>query len=620
MANPSSFAELVQQAFIDPIRSVLIVDDRYPTWEEALNDQRPENKQNADLRARSDAKKSRLDPDLPASVIEQFRSQKPGLVVDIHDASSPVLAKKEDSTEQSTPNHLHQSDLLILDYNLEGSNTGVGGQLARSCLQKILRNQHFNLVIVHTEEADLQSVFFDCVLSLHTTCSADFDENKKQLISDIEEKMDDWLSEEDFNPAELEEKLDVASYLELRHPRANSKQAFGAYMRPNVEVAGPLSLLAEWANELELKGVDRKAFALWAIREFEKRRSGLFSASAFKGLNWSSANNRLWLRTARGFVTFVKKDQTNLVSELQKSLMSWQPTPSRLLSAKLRHEISSNGVVAEDRTLSRKHVFAHFYRQVSDADSDRERSALLRDQIRRQVEALSFHIEEPIIVFGQQICVSDGKNGSDFQGHYELDFESDDEEEKAVAHFNSYVSTLPIRKGHAQLDCGHIFCVENEWWVCATPACDLQPGQNSIAFVGRSKNLRPFTALRLQPISRELSSQEINSGDYCFVESSEGEIHCLGPKASDDGHGLNLEKATWRTFLAKDDGRFSDNTLQLLIPKLSDDDLVSNERQATIKGKLRYEYALNYVQKVGSSVTRIGLGYTSAPKPPAAAK
>lgn len=615
MASTSDFAELVQQAFIDPIRSVLIVDDRYPTWEEALNDQRPENKQNADLRARSDAKKSRLDPDLPASVIEQFRSQKPGLVVDIHDANSPILAKEEDPKQQSTPDHLHQSDLLILDYNLEGSNTGVGGELARSCLQTILQNQHFNLVVVHTEETDLQSVFYDCVLSLHTACSAEFDDKNKQLISNIKGKMDDWVDEETFNPAELDQKLDVASYLELRHPAANSREAFGAYMRSNAEVTGPLSLLAEWANKLELKGADRRAFALWAIEEFEKRRNDLLSASAFSGLNWSSQNGRLWLRTARGFVTFVKKEHTNLVSELQESLISWQPTPSRLLSAKLRHEISSNGVVAEDRTLSRKHVFAHFYRQMANSDSDRERSALLRDQIRRQMEALSFHIEEPIVDFGQQICVSDGENGADFQGHYGIDFAVKGEDEKAVAHFNSYVSTLPIRSGHNQLDCGHIFLVENEWWVCATPACDLQPGQNSIAFVGHSDSLRPFTALKLQPISEELSSQQINSGDYCFVESSEGEIQCLGLNASNEENELNPEKATWRTFLAKDDGKFSDNTLQLMVPKLVDDSLVSNEREAAIKGKLRYEYALNYVQKVGSSVTRIGLGYTTTARP-----
>ena len=33
----TSFSDLVKEAFIDPLRSVLIVDDEYPTWEEILN-------------------------------------------------------------------------------------------------------------------------------------------------------------------------------------------------------------------------------------------------------------------------------------------------------------------------------------------------------------------------------------------------------------------------------------------------------------------------------------------------------------------------------------------------------------------------------------------------------
>ncbi len=38
------------------------------------------------------------------------------------------------------------------------------------------------------------------------------------------------------------------------------------------------------------------------------------------------------------------------------------------------------------------------------------------------------------------------------------------------------------------------------------------------------------------------------------------------------------------------------------------------EASATLVAKLRYEYALNYIQRVGSSVSRIGLGYAAYPK------
>lgn len=610
MTNPCEFAELVKQAFIEPIRSVLIVDDQYPTWEETLNDRRPEAAQDVELQKLSLAKKWRTDPESPASIIAQFRKQKPALVIDIHDATAPQPDMGGDPARALAPDHLHQSDLLILDYNLEGSSTGVSGILARSYLGSILRNQHFNLVVVHTEEPDLQAVFFDCILSLHKPCSAEFDNKQQDLISALEEKMDDWADDEKFNPKDLESYLDVGSYLNLRHPRNSQSNTFGQYMRPSGKAAGPLSTLAKWADELDLKGAERKAFALWAIKEFEKNKRELLSDTPFDGLSWSSEEGRLWLRTGRGFVTFVKKEEVDLLAELQESLIAWQPTPSRLLSSKLRHEITCNGVEAEDRSLSKKHVFAHFYDQVQNANSEQERAILQRDQLRRQVEALAFQIEDSIADFGEKIHNSDEASGRTYHSHYGVDLEKDGEANKALHHFNSYVSTLPIKPGADQLDCGHIFKIDNEWWVCATPACDLQPGQNSIAFVGHSQNLRPFTALKLQQIA-ENHSPDINSGEYCFVETSLGTIQCLSLRSPNGDAEGNADKATWRTFIAKGGGRFTDRRLELLVPKLTNDGIEPNEKTATVLGKLRYEYALNYVQKVGASVTRIGLGYAS---------
>lgn len=611
MIDLNEFSGLVKQAFIDPIRSVLIIDDQYPTWEETLNNQRPAAAQDEALQALSLAKKWRSDPDSPASVIAQFRKRKPALVIDIHDAKSSAPVTGEDPAQVLAPDHLHQSDLLILDYNLEGSSTGVSGLLARSYLASILQNQHFNLVVVHTEEPSLQSVFFDCILSLHIACSNAFDDKQKDLISAIEEKMDDWVDAEKFNPKDLENYLDVGSYLDLRHPQNDQSNSFSQYMRPNGGATGPLSALAQWADQLELKGADRKAFAFWAIKEFEKNKREMLSDSPFEGLNWSSDEGRLWLRTGRGFVTFVKKEQIDLLSELQESLIAWQPTPSRLLSAMLRHEISCNGVEAEDRTLSKKHVFAYFYHQISASSSPQERSVLHRDQFRRQMEALAFQVEDSIAEFGEKIHQSDESNGGIYHSHYGVDLKKDGETNKALHHFNSYVSTLPIKPGQNQLDCGHILKIEDDWWVCATPACDLQPGQNSIAFIGQSENLRPFTALKLQLIPEELSSLEINSGEYCFVETPLGKIQCLGLRSPDGGAQSNADKATWRTFIAKGDGRFTDSVLELLVPKLADGGLETVPKEAAVLGKLRYEYALNYVQKVGASVTRIGLGYAS---------
>lgn len=585
---------LIKEAFIDPIRSVLIVDDQYPTWEEVLNEQLPEENRDPELNKRSEKKNWRDEPTGTLSVINQFRKQKPALIIDIHDAP------------ESMADHLHQSDLLILDYNLEGVSSGLEGRLAREILRSVLRNQHFNLVVVHTQEKQLKEVFYNCLVSLSIPLHPSL-ENQKALVNKVRRRLDELLDEEKYNPKELPDYFDLDTYLKLRHPATSSDAVIADYMRGD----GPLSRLHEWAEKLELKGAEKKGFAYLAIEEFEKARTDIFSDELFDGLNWTQEDKHLWLRTGRGFVTFVEKDHQDLLSELQASLQTWKPSPSRLLSAKVRHEISCNGVEAEDRTLSKTRVFAYFYDLISRGGGEEKRAALIREHLNRQTEALTSQIAPAVVKFGESIFATDSESGNTFASHYGVDLSNDEERLIAATHFNSYISTLPLVTGDDHLDCGHIFRMNSEWWVCATPACDMEPGQNTIAFVGESNELRPFTALKLTEVKEEtLTDRQINSGMYCFAETKPGSIRCLGlPTQDADNGGWGSEKVTWRTFVAKNDGRFSGGKFDLIRPRLNAEKLELQPDTATVVAKLRYEYALNYIQKVGVSVTRIGLGY-----------
>lgn len=606
---------LIREAFIDPIRSVLIVDDQYPTWEEVLNDRLPAESRDSELNERSERKSWRDDPNGTLSVVSQFRKKKPALVIDIHDAFDAFASDQEKqegeaSSEttglQETASHLHQSDLLILDYNLEGETSGLEGRLARDILKSVLRNKHFNLVIIHTQEKQLREVFYNCLISLSTPLHPSFSD-KRGIIDSARERLAELSDEEAFSDSELPNYFDLGAYMNLRHPSVDCASAFREYMRGN----GPLSRLHEWARKLELKGAQLMGFAYWAIERFEKQYAGIFLDEPFDGLDWSLQGERLWLRTGRGFVTFVEKDHQDLLKELQLALEAWEPSPSRLLSAKVRHEISCNGVEAEDRTLSKSHVFAYFYDLIRNGGSEEKRATLVREHLNRQTETLTHQIAPAVVVFGESIFRTDADTGGRFASHYGVDLTDSMAEREAAKHFNSYVSTLPLVPGDDHLDCGHIFQINSEWWVCATPACDMEPGQNTIAFVGSSNELRPFTALRLNEVEEKtLTERHINSGLYCFAEIDRGSITCLGLPLQDADIGS--EKVTWRTFIAKNDGRLTDNTFDVLRPRLNAGEVEVHSGTAQVKAKLRYEYALNYIQKVGVSVTRIGLGYRAA--------
>ncbi|WP_158044250.1 response regulator receiver domain [Skermanella pratensis] len=139
----ANLSTLVQETFIDPIRSVLIIDDRYPTWEKIFGESGydPTNNKWADR-------------EKMLQVVSQFRAKSPALTVDIHDGT--------DNAQISS--YLHQSDLLVLDYHLESS--APYGVLAADILRRLMNSTHFNLVVVHTEIDDLIEPFNNILLSL----------------------------------------------------------------------------------------------------------------------------------------------------------------------------------------------------------------------------------------------------------------------------------------------------------------------------------------------------------------------------------------------------------------------------------------------------------------------
>ncbi len=128
-----SLSSLVSEAFIEPIRSVLIIDDRYPTWETIFG----QSGYDPEKRDLWEERENML------AVVSQFRAKSPALIVDIHDGKNNV----------NIGSYLHQSDLLVLDFQLEPLEPY--GVRAAEILRSLLSNSHFNLVVLHTANDDL---------------------------------------------------------------------------------------------------------------------------------------------------------------------------------------------------------------------------------------------------------------------------------------------------------------------------------------------------------------------------------------------------------------------------------------------------------------------------------
>ena len=626
MTEPISFPDLVREAFIEPLRSVLIVDDQYPTWEEVFKAQTASEDQSNGSKVGCSVRGWKSDTAVSLEVLAlltTLRSQNPGLIVDIHSCiANGEVDTDEDKIQTQLANRLHQSDLLVLDYYLDGAESGLGGKTARNILNSILTSQHFNLVVVHTKE-DLDNVFFECLLALMKPYSISYTESCKEEVISLDTELTQLEDDEKFNRDELSHYFTIKDYLDVQKCR-NLSEAARVFMSSDDR----LSKLKEWGQGAGFAGKMLKTFLFWTIRKFEKDTRYTFADFPAVGLSWSDCEETRWLRSSGGFVSFMSKSsKRNIIDNLQNALENWKPTPSRLLITKYRDAINKAGVESEDASFMKRHAFALFYDSILNpalpdvpaSQVELLRRYKLRDHIYRLSEDITYQVEDIISEFGTKIVEADDNDNLRFMSYYNVDLDNIRERRKAVAQYNVYVSTLPKKnRSHRsyaseQLDSGHIFLLGDDWWVCATPACDLQPGQTSIAFKGSSDYLRPFVALRLEKVNiNEISGQHVNTGSYCFIEYNGG-IISLGPRSLADERNPATQKVRWRIFVAIGGGEIRNGKLNLYEPKLDGRCLGAKSIEADVLSKLRYEYALNYIQLIGNSVSRIGLGYASFP-------
>lgn len=586
----SNFSDLVREAFIDPIRSVLIIDDQYPTWEQIFG---KEGYDPADHQ-RWTAKDKIL------KVVRQFRKMSPALTVDIHDGKQNA----------EIGSYLHQSDLLVLDYQLEEA--GPHGVRATEIIADLLRNNHFNLVVIHTAIGDLIDPFNTVLMSLLTPRAVPARRVAEglALIKDLEDAGREGVLEE------IESALPTSAYLAFRAHLINNGKPF-TFIDDATELGKfrDIADAAGWDVNQRLKVMD------WGMAVHDQLV--VVNGALPRDLRWSAPESGKppWIRTNGGFIAFADKQNTDLLNILQIAIEDWRPSPSRLMSSKIRAEISLQGAGAEDSALSDKHAYWHYYQELRGSPLDQSeqaakshRKTMLEGHAARHTERLLDLIGIKAVAFGLKVLEADptelNSENPGFAEHYAIDSSLQGERDKARAHYNAHISTKPVSGWHLQP--GHIFKVGQEMWVCLSPSCDLVPMQKPTAAVRDSgaASVKPFVAVRLNPKS-EYSRAEINSNTLIFLKESDV-IKAYSVYPIDGEFGSPI----WRLFMGSDYGKFeinADRTADVSLSYLFGKDKAMQVEtvSARIVGQLRYEYALNLIQKLGVEFTRIGLDFSA---------
>ena len=583
-----SYEKFIREAFIDPIRSVLIIDDDYPTYDEVLG-QREES-----YRAAPSRKSWTRDPSR-ARIREQIRTFREGsrpLLVDIHDGTNV-----SSSDETKVASYLHQTDLLILDYELDKSRPEDGSQ-AIDILRSLMRNNHLNLVVVYTN-VELDAVFDSVRIGMLGPSEDDLAQEDRRTA---ERLIDEGEDREDRFSRKLRKSVGTAQYLYSR-----KDEKYLRVMAKKQEPFGPFVDLCpdRWSRD------ERKIVLRYLLEQFERDWQDRLNEKTPSGLDWSSRNIR-WVRTDSVFVAFADKSRTNdLLSVLLESLKEWKPDPSTLFLTKIRASMDEYGIVNQAGVLKQRDAFALWYENLLTA-KDSEKKALIVESVSRHSDRLMETIRPHVTDFAERLIDDESVECpiATVDKRFGVDLSNKEVRRRAALSHNMLVcSTLP--EGW-HLSTGHIFMMNEDTWICLSPACDMAPGQISSPRVAELGSRLPFMAVRLTPVPDNRLPQDLNLGRYVFLKIDDAvKSFRFNP------HDAN-SAPDWDILYAENRGEFSGENFRFTVIRIGGGEtgpITGTRHKAQVVAQLRYEYALNFVHKLGGSLTRIGLDFSDGRSP-----
>jgi hypothetical protein len=619
--NNESYGALIKEVFIDPIQSVTVIDDEYPTLAGFLEDQ-------LNLVRTDEEKKTGLKADqIKRENIERLQSvmkmchETHNWSLDVYDGQSPRFGEGQ----QDYATHINHSDLLILDYHLDGGFDD--GDRARNIINCLASNNNFNLVVVHTKgnAGSIEQVYNDILGDLFFIGKHVFNAEKNDINA-----IDAWLEVNDPDAEEftlINAKLDIKKVIEMfsdkllgldisnpNHPYFRAKTeieaiASGVDLEPSV-VTSRL-VLNELSNYKQLNG---------AVRGSK--------------VDWFFDGDCNYIATGKVFITIVlKKNEESadyLYEKLNAALIRQKAPPMYLLMAKMRHELDEKGLEQASVIINNNFAQAGWlYDLVANAETD---NAKHHDAIERHWEQLSYASKESLVSFSERMVSSLKEGGQDIKNIVQSFYPNCVQDEfEVLKHLNAYAATRSVT--HNYLVTGTVFEVEAEgsyeYWVCLTPACDLVPGQSQKKWEGRiGDNHTPFQAVKLVSGNEKPKKirSEISNNEWLFIEIN-GEIENLKFRAD------KTSSPIWETFYAVNHGVldsqkcFFIQQLRMIPGGVRHRGKGKRKRASETKGELRlqlttslkvkaivelrYEYALNLLQKFGSNQTRVGLDFVS---------
>lgn len=592
-AQAIEYRDLIKEVYIDPIRTVVVIDDDFPSLDGLIA---KELKESGAWNGKSN------DVETVKEILQFCRQKEKPWLVDVHDGNN--IPFKDD--EIIAPFLIH-SDLMILDFHLKDT-----GEKAIKILKKLAENNHFNMVIVYTHgdqaSGDIETVVRDIALGMTY-----FDANLHFSDEDAEKirsQLTAWEDEDEEILNRLNSDITEQTYLSYRSRPKNG----GKELLSQPEGLKIIELHKKRPKNITLKPLE---ILQWLLCEKEKAIQAKLANVDLGHVSTAPPDSNInWIRTDRLFVTVVNKQHRpkELPDKLLDALQEWCPQPHRLLMSQMRFLMDDRGVTAESEILENHYIQAGWLKELLDSKNNTHfQNQVITDIVSKHWEALGDVLRKDIGIFADNLASHlNAQNATDVLAkHCKININN--ESKNITKHINCYNSTKPIDGYH--LTTGHILELDNgkpekEYWICLSPACDLVPGQKTSGLFGRVKDSMPFTAVELTKISEQKAIGEANRNIFLFLEIDK-EICTFTFHRNGD---LNAN-AVWEQMIAAKSGTFDSNSRELQIWRPSqhpkNKSITMKKHTVRVVAQLQYEYALNLLQRFGAAMSRVGLDFSN---------
>lgn len=594
------YGSLIEEVFIKPIRTVMVVDDEFPTVDALLQKELD-----------GSGKWGAVNVSRARKIIQSCREDSRRWVVDIHDGQDFGVVEKQ-GLEAS---HFHHSDLMILDYHLNPNHPDDGADSV-AILRRLASNDHFNLVIVYTkgyaeQGGEISRVVREVALGLSS-----FDERlvlKPKAGDRVKHLIEEWEDADEHIAQKILDAVDDTIFLMVKAQKSEKIDWPVVCAWPEFE---GFRALVESGPELVSRSFS--LFLQYSLHHRQELLKAKMSVDNFGRINWDLGADLAtnWIRTDRLFVTVVSKTEepSTLPDKLLAALTRWNPEPHRLLMSKMRAELDERGVLAEGTVLDNTPLQVGWLQEYLTEDVY-ERQWKVHSTVNRHWEGLGDSVRFGVTEFAERLAsYLLGKGGANIIDQWY----PNPSHSEVKSYLNSYVSSKVSVEG-SYLTTGHVVKLESGkaegcFWLCLSPACDLVPGQKSSGWSKRLGEFTPFMAVELFSVKTEDALEKAFAGNHLFLKIDR-ELKCFSftPPLSlkDDPLGEKVSNPKWEQMFVGDQGRFENATTNIVVARAfgADGVLQFNNGPARVVAHLRYEYALNLLGRLGANLSRVGLDF-----------